>query len=482
MVDPVRSSDRLRNRLDKQASVSSTIRWTENISPNEIRSRRRNKMKLNELGRMALTASALMLTSASLAHGQEESIGRGWPMAEQQGVPVVGAGVGGAFGGEAVAARDGAAPDGITALERDIFTSDDFYIDTELWSNPLYFRCNSPMGLESQWGAYGNAIIGPDAPASGAWGFCDRGYAREDIVSPYGFTTAQEHYEALLAETSAKGGPTVYTRADMPDWDGRYNDSSENWFWGRIIQASTIVSLLTPEFQKRFVQESYHHANTNAAQWPSQYCRPEGFLRRYHEHSVRDHQLLVTPNIVQWMTGVADNFITQIHLGRSFNMEGPVPRLGQDVSRWYGETIGFWDDESLITWTSNIQGWMTHGGFEHSNKMQSIEIYSPVKDESGAITGINHETVLYDEDALIEPVRMARVLERIGNLDGVEPYIFVECNQTIYEVDGIATPLTPGTEINFVVPDMFGRPWAQTWERYHEEGMQRPEGEGLFGF
>src|ERR1700754_1422916 len=136
-----------------------------------------------------------------------------------------------------------------------------------------------------------------------------------------------------------------------------------------------------------FVQYPYHHANTNEPQWPSQYCRPEGFLRRWHEHAVRDHQLLMTPNVVQWITGVADNFLTQIHVGREFNMEGAVPRLGQDVSRWYGETVGFWDEEALITWTSNIQGWMTHGGFEHSNQMQSIEIYTPVKDDAGAITG-----------------------------------------------------------------------------------------------
>jgi hypothetical protein len=29
---------------------------------------------------------------------------------------------------------------------------------------------------------------------------------------------------------------------------------------------------------------------------------------------------------------------------------------------------------------------------------------------------------------------------------------------------------------------MFGRPWAQIWERYFEEGMQRPEGESIFDF
>ena len=37
-------------------------------------------------------------------------------------------------------------------------------------------------------------------------------YPREKIVSPYPYKTAKEHYEALLAQAKAKGGPTVYTR------------------------------------------------------------------------------------------------------------------------------------------------------------------------------------------------------------------------------------------------------------------------------
>ena len=42
------------------------------------------------------------------------------------------------------------------------------------------------------------------------------------IVSPYPYKTAKEHYEALMAAAKAKGGPTVYTKATTPDWDGYY--------------------------------------------------------------------------------------------------------------------------------------------------------------------------------------------------------------------------------------------------------------------
>src|SRR5579872_3304276 len=105
-------------------------------------------------------------------------------------------------------AWNGAAPQGIQPLPIDIFTSKDFYKDRELWKDPRYFRCNSPEGLELQRGAIFSSTIGDDPPRTAAWGYCDRDYPREAIVSPYPFRTAQEHYEALLAETKRRGGPT----------------------------------------------------------------------------------------------------------------------------------------------------------------------------------------------------------------------------------------------------------------------------------
>ena len=176
----------------------------------------------------------------------------------------------------------------------------------------------------------------------------------------------------------------------------------------RHVQVPTILSLLTDEYQTRMVQEAYHHGNTNKAMWPSQFCWPEGFMRRWHEAAVWEHHIMVTPSMVQILTGVARNFITDIHIGREFNMEGAVPRLGPDVPRWYGETIGFWDKDTLITWTSNIQGWKTHAAFEHSNKMQTIEIYAPNRDAAGKFLGLNHEAIFYDPEALVEPVRIVR--------------------------------------------------------------------------
>jgi len=452
-----------------------------------------------------LAAAALTLLGGSAAAQQApdigfRSVGRAWPLKDDLNTfEMTGATLRRPFGGPQArdgertfigSAEPGRTPRGVEPLERDLFTSDDFYKDRDLWTDPRYFRCNSPAAIEDLWGGNRQGLIGDDPPYSAAWGYCDRDYPRESIVSPYPFKTAQEHYEALLAETKARGGPTQHTYETVPgEWTGvsmhpGRTPNNQYWYRMRHVQVPTVLSLLTDEYQTHMVQMLYHEGVTHAAQWPSSYCWPEGFMRRWHEAAVWEHYIMVTPDVVQILAGVARNFITNIHIGREFNMDGAVPRLGAEVPRWYGETIGFWDGDTLITWTSNIQGWTVHAAFEYSNQMQTIEIYTPMHDAAGNFVGLNHEAIFYDPEALVEPVRIIRHLQKQGSYREEDPYVFIECLQTIYPIDGRATPVSPGQVIEYKVPDMYGRPWAQIWEEYFEQGMEKPQNddEDIFSF
>jgi len=438
---------------------------------------------------LALAAACVVAAPSAIA---QSSVGRGARDPLQVEV-IVGSEGKGMFTGAGIppgntpiyAAKDGATPRGIEPLPVDIFSTKDFYKDRNLWSDRRYYRCNSPVGLEQIWGAYEVPLIGNDPPRTAAWGFCDRDYPREEIVSPYGFSTAKQHYAALLKEARDRGGPTQYTQATLPDWNGRYlrqRAKTATWFHGAVLQIPTYLSLLTPEYQKRFVQQMYHYSGSNAAQWPGSYCWPEGFMRRFAQYGGARLSLVMTPELILDIRNAAKTLVTQIQIGREFNEEGVVPRLGPDVPQWFGETIGFWDGEALITWTSNIQGWISHGGFEFSNKLQSIEIYTARKDATGKLIGIKQETVLYDPEAFAEPLRIVQNLDKVSDLNEGEPFVVMECIPQSFPVTGRTTPMSPGQTFEYTVPDIFGRPWAQIWERYFEEGMERPkERPGRFG-
>src|SRR5690606_7528874 len=133
------------------------------------------------------------------------SVGRAAPFAvDINSLPPVGSSTqrNGTFIGSAPA---GKTPEGIQPLARDLLTTPDFYADRALWSDPRYFRCTTLLATETLW--VGAAASNPGRPGNAPWGYCDRDYPRQHIVSPCPSRTAQAHYEALLAETSARGGP-----------------------------------------------------------------------------------------------------------------------------------------------------------------------------------------------------------------------------------------------------------------------------------
>src|SRR5665213_265063 len=359
-------------------------------------------------------------------------------------------------------------PAGMQALPLDLFLSKNFYKDQKLWSDQRYFRCNTPRQLTDIWTSH---RIGDKPPASASWGDCSEDYPREKIVSPYPYKTAKEHYEALMAAAKANGGPTVYTKATTPDWDGYYTrdqraDHGAEWIWGTVNQVPTILSLLTPEYQKRMVQMNYHEAVDNAPQWEASFCYPEGFVRWWSQASQGGNfQLTVTPWNVQFLSGIAANFLRQVLIGKEHV---------QKVPQWYGETIGFWDGTSLITWTANVQPWtLLHSMFEFSGKMETVEIFKPALDASGKFTGLDHETVFYDSDAFVQPLRATyRYVRVAGPDDPTHRYTYIECLSNLRNTNGRPTQLTKA-DPRYI--DYYGRPWAQNWEKFFEVGWDRPQ-------
>ena len=229
------------------------------------------------------------------------------------------------------------------------------------------------------------------------------------------------------------------------------------------------MQVLTPEYRRRFAQVLYHVAVTNSPQWQSSTCYPEGMIRWWAQ-GIRDIQVTVTPHQVQLVSGTALDILRQILIGQ---------KHVTTISQWYGESVGFWDGEMLVAWTKNIQGWwMSHALPEYSSELEAIEVYT--RDET---RNIHLDITLYDPMAFVAPLRVEVIYTYLDGPESERRYQWKECQQTLWNVNGRLEAVTPGTVIQYRIPDWYDRPWAKIWEEYFEEGMKRPEAdESLFDF
>jgi hypothetical protein len=270
------------------------------------------------------------------------------------------------------------------AAARNIFNTPDFRQDRALWTNPEYYLNNTAgelRGMALDVPTYEGATGQP--ASSRIYG--TRGTARPPSAtplfqSPFPYTTAKEHYDALVAK--ANGG-TKHTRETIPDWSGRW--AGGGGFGGGGGPPSDIVKVLKPEYQESYVQEI--KAGSEGRIWGAgSFCLPNGFYG-----ATGFEEIIVTPDRVWTLSsGNGSNSIRWIYTDGS----GHTPEA-LHFPKWHGESVGIWDNDTLIVYTNQIRGWK--GGIsEFSDELEVVETFRRVGDEiQGTITAYDPVVLNY---------------------------------------------------------------------------------------
>lgn len=215
---------------------------------------------------------------------------------------------------------------------------------------------------------------------------------------PCGYASAEEHYNALLAEAEARGGPTEHTASTLPDWSGSWgtdNSTGEIAIVGLNSTREGMAVRLTEEAREVFMADSQEWLDGTAID-PISFCLQPNFPRWFTEYGYRLN--LLTPE----RSAFYSQMVNQLRVVYTDGRPHPSEDWRNPAGEWLGYSIGFWDDDVLTIWTTGLkQGILQRNMPRQSAGMQTIERWRLVDMEGSDIVP-NTLGSTYDPNARLE--------------------------------------------------------------------------------
>lgn len=220
-------------------------------------------------------------------------------------------------------------------------------------------------------------------------------------------------YQTLLAR--ADGG-ALLTRDDMPDWSGLWTREGNPFFDPEQTFDQLTTARLTPEAEAE-LRERRELSAQGIEYDPISDCSPPGFPRWLAIPFLRE--FIVTPQQV-WLTSETVNNIRRIYTdGRAHVPEADSYPL------WYGDSIGFWADHTLVIHTSQIRENVFHRNDpRHSDRIETVEVWNKVDDTTMLV-----DVWAYDPETLLEPWYTQQTYKKLTNDDGALRVRYWHCNE-----------------------------------------------------
>jgi len=233
------------------------------------------------------------------------------------------------------------------------------------------------------------------------------------VQPPRVFATSDEHYKFLLDQ--AKGG-TKHTLTSVPRWDGLWVTAGNTHmnmfidppgFTGKIREG-----VLTPAYEKAYRERWRQQQEMGEVQYDRlTHCEPPGYPRWLLEPY--SHEFINLPQQSIMINDYGPG-IRRVYLGQEHkNVYG--------THSWYGDTIGFWNGNKLVTHTKYLlPADFTRWSPMTSNQFEAVETWE-LKQYPNNLERLEVQVTFYDKHLLAKPVsavyafRRARELEAAGH-------------------------------------------------------------------
>ncbi len=270
------------------------------------------------------------------------------------------------------------------------------------------------------------------------------------VPPPMEFETSAEHYAWLLEQ--ANGG-TTHTFETLPRWDGLWqtagNTAMDSFVDAPRFEGRVREGVLTPEYEAAYKERWREQIELGEVQYDRlTHCEPQGYPRILLEPYT--HEFINLPDQSYFINDFASS-IRRIYIGKEHtNIMG--------THSWYGDIIGFWDGDRLVTHTVDLlPADFTRWAPMTSNQFESVEVWE-LKSYDDGTERLEVQVTFYDSFAFAKPVHAVYAYRRAGDLeDAGYRVVHWECeltNNALMDAQGSTTYRLPGEE-GFVDPRGF---------------------------
>jgi hypothetical protein len=209
---------------------------------------------------------------------------------------------------------------------------------------------------------------------------------------------------------------------------------------GSGFKGTVKAGVLTPPYETAYKERWRQQQELGEVQYDRlTHCEPVGYPRWLLEPY--SHEFVNLPQESYFINDYGPG-IRRIYIGQEHkNVYG--------THSWYGDTIGFWDGNKLVTSTKYLlPADFTRWSPMTSNQFESVEIWE-LKQYPGGIERLEVQVTFYDKHAFVKPVsavyafRRAKELEEAGHR---VQHWECETSSNDFLKDGTTSSKLPGEE------------------------------------